>query len=361
MPSKPGPTSQPQRLLFLNFNKLGDALLQTQIFHSLKESSPHYFIAVFCCKIAHEILDTNRRIDYLEMSTLQPERSFSDFVQCLMGVKKIVREQKIDTIVCDRLNSNSYTALIMHLAGVRFKFYSAPIRHGYQSLLLSGVSRPAENLNADSAIRDFNLDLVKRLGGRALKTVEMFLNSTESRYGVEVTSKIRQESSLPLVALAPFSRQQATAWPLKNIRDFVTEGQKKFQIVLLGTADEVKSLGELSSFKGLFTIDRPGVKNVFSVIKNCDALVTLDSGPSHFLEAMSIPVIKLNSDRIPSHTWGYDGNPRYHFIQVKQPCGPCHSPKCRFEDHPCMTQLTPQMALSKLLKVLGSVSRSESL
>ena len=79
------------RYLIINFNKIGDTLLQTQIINGIKASQPESFIAVISSIVAHEVLYNNPKVSLLIKNDILPEKSVLNFFRYLKVCREIIK------------------------------------------------------------------------------------------------------------------------------------------------------------------------------------------------------------------------------------------------------------------------------
>lgn len=88
-----------------------------------------------------------------------------------------------------------------------------------------------------------------------------------------------------------------------------------------------------------------------SVIKRCDLLITVDSGPRHFAVAFDKPVVVLMGPTDPRYT--NCNLEKTTILRVENlDCVPCHIKKCP-TDHECMDGITVEMVLEAAIDLLS--------
>jgi heptosyltransferase-2 len=86
------------------------------------------------------------------------------------------------------------------------------------------------------------------------------------------------------------------------------------------------------------------------IVRRCDLMVTNDTGPRHIAAAMDVPVVTIFGPTHPEWTEIYYAKERQ--VAVKVFCGPCQKKTCPL-DHRCMTRVTPGMVYEKSVELLG--------
>lgn len=336
----------PRSALLLNFNKFGDTLLQTQIISGMAKADPSTKIFVLCTPKAFEVLFNNPKIAHLEVADYIPEQSLKHFFKYLNLCKSLISKFNIDTIICDKTNSTPITALLLNLLKAKTKILTGRLRLPIYNLVASPLNRVALDLTEDSPIRIYNQRLLKSLDCPSDATVEIFPTKEDEEFAQNAISQAKK-SNKKIVCLAPFSSQNATTWPKKRILEFINLVQNSYELIVIGPQNDLKNIPQTP-----ILIAPKNIRQAFAISRKSDILITLDSAPAHFLEAVGIPVLKINSARIPTQTWGYDGNSNYYQISKEVPCGPCYSSICKVDGHPCMAEISGLEVYNKVCEIL---------
>ncbi len=157
----------------------------------------------------------------------------------------------------------------------------------------------------------------------------------------------------PHVAFAPFSRWITKDWPAEK---FVEVGRRLAKemgcrISILGARENEVAGATMARQIG------PGAHNLCgrtdlvglcSVLKEMDLLITVDSGPMHWADAMGVPLVAIFGATDPARTGPY------HQLDhvVTQPgldCRPCHSRSCAREDLACLRTLEVEAVFQSAL------------
>ena len=88
-----------------------------------------------------------------------------------------------------------------------------------------------------------------------------------------------------------------------------------------------------------------------AAIRECELLVTTDSGPRHFAAAFGRPVITLFG---PTHiTWSETHYEKAEHLQLKLDCGPCQQRDCPLKHHRCMKELSVDQVYAAVRRQLS--------
>ena len=160
----------------------------------------------------------------------------------------------------------------------------------------------------------------------------------------------------PHVALAPFSRWRTKDWPLEK---FAELGKRLAQemgcrLRIVGGRDDEEAGAELARRIG------PGARNLCgqtdlpglcSLLTAMDLLVTVDSGPMHWADALGVPVVAVFGATDPARTGPYR---QLNHVVAKAglACRPCHSRICARDDLACLRTLDVEAVFQKALETL---------
>lgn len=345
----------PQSILLINFNKFGDSLLQTQIISGLHKNDPKLKIIVLASPQAYEVFTNNPHIHHLESIDCIPESSPINFLRYLVRIRSLVTRFDIGTILLDKTNSTPVTALLLKATSGTKKIYVGPLRRKIYKTLFKDFIHIGKNLTEDEPITNYNKLILEYFGVHSPSRVEIFPLANELTEEEKVVSNFRRKSQKPVICLAPFSSQHATAWPRERILEFIDAAAVENLVVVIGPESDFKKHKISPPNNANVTFHSPkNIRRAYAVSQACDILVSLDSAPAHFLEALKIPVVKINSARIPEKTWGYANNNRYFQIRKDVHCSPCYSTVCRTSGHPCMSSITGNEVYAKIKEALNA-------
>jgi lipopolysaccharide heptosyltransferase I len=157
----------------------------------------------------------------------------------------------------------------------------------------------------------------------------------------------------PHIALAPFSRWATKDWPVEKFVEVARRLASEMggQIRIIGGPDHVSQGNSMARQIG------PAAKNLCgktdliglcSLLKGMDLLITVDSGPMHWADAMGVPLVAIFGATDPARTGPY--HQRNHVVtQQGLACQPCHSRSCARKDLACLTTLESDVVLQAAL------------
>ena len=127
-------------------------------------------------------------------------------------------------------------------------------------------------------------------------------------------------------------------------------------IVILGDTGD-RPLGEMISRvlpeRCLNLCGETSLPEMIEWVRQCDVMVTNDTGPMHAAAALGKPLVALFGPTEPRRTGPY-GNLQ-NVLRLDLPCSPCMKAKCRNEImDECLRGISPAQVLARVEKILGN-------
>ena len=273
--------------------------------------------------------------------------SWANFLRYRRTLRQLIRQYEIDTVVCDPICSTPRMVLMLQTCpGIR-RVVSAPPLKRRHALLSFGLEAVNQEKSFHSPLTAQCDDLLAFLGADCQARVEIYPSPTEVKRAHDFIESIPDK--FQTIALIPFSRQQATGWPLENVREFIALKPEDINLIVLGERQDLAKIRPFAEgARHVYFAAGLTFREAFCVIRHTQLMVSVDTGPAQLFGALSIPILKLNSYRIPNQKWGFHGDPRYYDIEVPAACGPCYQSACPFQDHPCMSGIAAKDVWAKI-------------
>jgi ADP-heptose:LPS heptosyltransferase len=312
----------PERILLINFNKIGDTVLQTQLYSGIKSALPEATLTLLCSPTAYQIAFNNPHINNISLNSTIPDRSLWAFLKYWAICLHMIWKYKIDTVVCDAVNSTPVTAILLNLLPVKNKIFCGYLRTKLYRQLTLPLNNVLKNKKDLASNIEYNKKILSVFTSNPEMRAEIYATAEEKLRVKSFIGDIRNQANGPLIALAPFASERDRSWPKENIEDLLLSLPQNSQIVICGSMNELNSLDVSRQFKDrVHKTAGLNLREVFEVIKQCDLFVAVDSGPSHFFLALDIPMIQLFSKRKPYTQWGYHGMKNYSCVASFVDCG----------------------------------------
>ena len=187
-------------------------------------------------------------------------------------------------------------------------------------------------------------DLAIHLSPETIHTVERLLEE----HGVP--------AGKPLVVLVPGTIWETKHWTIEGFagvaREFLRQG---FAVALAGTKrDETRCRQIAAAAAGTINLcGKTTPADLAALIRRAEVAVTNDSGSMHVAASLGKPMVSVFGPTNPVHIGPYQ-RPE-SVVRVDLPCSPCNYRRlsqCPF-DHACMKQLTPEMVVERVRKIVA--------
>lgn len=273
---------------------LGDLLLSTPVFHSLKEEFPEAHLTVLVQNSFKDVVTGNPKID--RIITMQPQwkKGLSGFREMLTTVSR----EKYDMVMV--LWSTSLEAHLMFLAGI-------PIRVGqagrllYSFLFTHQVTRRSDTGDEETHWVENQLDFIRSLGIEP-KNKSVFFHIPDDAFQY-VDNLFKNEGITENDFLIGFHSTKGLSvdpqrWPVDKFASFAESLGEHFggKLVFTGTPGEKEIVDIIRSkvkIPSISVAGRTDIKQAAAVIKRCNLYVCPDSGPMHIAAAVKTPVVGI--------------------------------------------------------------------
>jgi heptosyltransferase-2 len=268
---------------------------------------------------------------------------------------RTIRENRYDLAVV--LPNSFSSATLAFLSGAKQRIgYN---RQGRGFLFTHNVAPPAEDGKfTPQPMVEYYLTLCEELGASAgSEKTQLFVDAESEERAAELFDKYGIGKDRAIVAINPGAAYGSSK--LWETRRFAQVGDHLVRragcdVVLLGGPAEKGIARDIvsaarSNLINLAEEDVP-LDLLKSIIKRCDLLITVDSGPRHFAVAFDKPVVVLMGPTDPRYT---DSNLEKTIVRRIDDleCISCHYKECP-TDHECMKKITPEMVLGAAKELL---------
>jgi heptosyltransferase-2 len=342
-----------KKILIRGVNWIGDAVLTIPAIHAVRRSHPGARISLLVRPWVSDIFKGDPSIDEIIL--------YDDSFKGLGGkfrLARTLRQKGFDTAI---LLQNAFdAALITWLARI-------PERIGYKRDMRGPLLTNAVPVKNDGPKRHqvhYYLDLIRSAGIKAEhKDPYIFLSDEERDRARHL---MQRGPSGPVVGINPGATYgSAKRWPEERFADLIKRciAEMDARVVIFGGPSEVEIADEI--LKKLSSINpelssrilpmagKTGIRELASLISECDAFVTNDSGPMHIASALYVPTLAIfgSTDSVATGPLG-DG---HKVINSDLPCSPCLERECPEGHLRCMTEITSEKAFSALKDMISKV------
>lgn len=359
----------PQRILVVQPNWIGDAVMATPTLRALRELYPDAHISYLMRRYVKPIYSGMPWAD--KLITYRTGKTRAKAGKGPFDLAARLRAGKFDLAI---LLPNSFkSALICKMAGIdRVVGYE---RDG-RGFLLTDKLLPVKEKGKfiPSPIIKYYLGIAHYLGSkhRDLK-LSLFATESEKRDAREVLVRAGLDADIerpaarglaPLIVLNPGAQYGAAKCWLPEyfaqLADRFIEEQGA-TVLLSASPKERAIVDKIQSHMKHAAVDLASAGLTLGalkeIVRRCDLMVTNDTGPRHIAAAFDVPVATIFGPTHPEWTEIYYAKERQ--VAVKVFCGPCQKKTCPL-DHRCMTRVTPGMVHEVSMQLLGGAAVSSA-
>ena len=340
-----------KKVLITRTDRIGDVVLSTPVFISLKKSFPSVSISVLVRPYTKEIVTDNPNLD--EVIIYDPEGEH----KTIGGLLKLAKEIE---------KKNFDTALILFLdfkVGLLTYLSKIPKRIGpgtklAQIFLTDRIKQHRSKV--DKHETDYNLELAEILGAKPIRQSEIYIPYEITKNIDNFFSLIvnRQSSiSNPIVGIHPGSGGSARNWKPERYAELADKIIDKTGAVIFvtGSPAEDELLDRLVSIikgKAFKYISYGGLKELAAVIERFNVLVGPSTGPIHIATAVGTPVVSIYCPIFVCQPkrWGPIGKNDIAIVPDVPFCERCVFEDCKYYD--CMDRISVDRVFEEVEKRL---------
>jgi heptosyltransferase-3 len=312
-----------KKILVVKLRHLGDVLLTSPVFRSLKEAVPQAEVDAYIYKEALPMLDGHPDIDQLiGYDRNWKKGGFFTRIGKELSILSEIRKRGYDLVVNLTEGDRGVLAALASKAKIRVGFRP---KGKWQQKSLTHIAKDCPNLRHTV---ERNLDVLRRIGiFPPLESRELYLHLPDA-----AREKARAFAGKePFVLIHPTSRWRFKCWPIHKMRQLAERLLSEGKRVILTSgpdAEEKKMAQEIS--QGLDVLNLGGaisLKELGSLIDLAELLICVDSVPFHMASALKKPVVALFGPT-SDVTWGPWRNPLARIVASERSCRPCYLDGC---------------------------------
>ena len=156
----------------------------------------------------------------------------------------------------------------------------------------------------------------------------------------------------PYICLMPGTTWASKAWPREHFQALARLArQNGLGVAVLGSPDEQESCTFVAQDATVNLCGRTSLVQAAAWLRGARAALGNDSGLSHLAAACGTPTLALYGATDPggSTPWG----PHTRALRLDGvACAPCFKPACFTQGHPCLADLSPELAWQALIELL---------
>lgn len=339
--SKPISLKGTERVLIVRTDRIGDLILTTPLFQSLKENFPDIKVDALVSKYSSTILDNNPFIN--EVISYDAARRFS-LAEELRG-----RRYDLALLTYPRFHLAwlLYQAHIPKRIGTVYRWYSFLFTHK--------VFQHRKKVEKHEL--EYNLDMLAPLGIKRREILpKVYLSKTETQL---VELLFREHALKPddlKIMVHPGGGRSSLRWPEDKFAQLAVRLRDKLsaKIILTGVESEralTKKVGEALGGNAIDLTGKLSLRELCAVISRTNLMVTNSTGPMHIAATSGVKVLALFC---PIKTaspirWGPYGHGHRVLLPPVQTCH-CSVANCRRGN--CMNLISVGQVLAEVESML---------
>lgn len=353
--------SEPERILVVRADRIGDMILTTPIFKSLKERYPLAHITCLASTLSSQLIERNPYID----SIIKYDPPWFDYceknklIRDYLNILLLLRTQKYNMAIDLRGNIFNFFFLML-LAGIsqRVSFDAA-----FGSFLLTHKVPFIRGKHET----DYFFDIIKALGGKPEHEPQpmLILSKEEEEYAENYFSLQNIVQDDVIIALHPGAglNRIYKRWPEDRYCEVGKTLVKRFnaKIIITGSKAEIDLASRIRTQIGGNAVLAAGeichLKHLAAVLKKCHVCIGTSTGTIHVAAAVGTPVIVLCGPEDPRR-WHPLGD-NYILIEKEVPCRPCREDTCQYDGR-CLNLISTKCVLKVIESLLASKIKHSS-
>lgn len=361
-PDLASPTFQPERVLVLRLDLIGDLVMTTTLIRALKRAYPAAQIDLLATPGSASILgndpDLNQIITYdpniwRRPKTLAHLKNWRD----LFDLRQRLHARRYDLAISV---FGPWAALLAVISGAPRRLGFA--KEGYPGLMTDTV--PGKHWGTDDHKHevDYCLELARAAGATIQpddRVPHIFTDPAARKAVEQLLENEGLQFEKPLISCQINSNNgQSKRWPIPYwailLDRLISEG---VQVVLTGApADQPNIQDVLSRMheQPLNLAGRTSLPQLAALLQQSDLLISGDSGPMHVAAAVGTPVLAIFGPTDPGHSGPI--SPNAVVLRNDIWCSPCYNARstadCRFFTTQCMKNITPTTVYTMVQQIL---------
>lgn len=326
-----------KNILVIRLDRIGDMVMTTPIFRTLKEKWPDAQITVLANPVNKNIVINNPFVDcILVYDRENKHKSLND----RLSFFKDIRKSEFDIVIDPYLDYELNTSIITRIVGSKYRLgFEFAGREFFYNIRYASNTFPVSTDKKHMV--DYNLDLIGCIGVKAnKKQPEIFLSADEKEIASRILKKVGVDPENRIIGIHPGGNYESQRWPVERfaaISDYLIASYG-IKVILFGGRDERSQLSRFndSAVRKSIILEELNLREFIAVLSHCNLFLCNNSGPLHIATALNIPTVSTMGPTIPFHWWPRGDN---HIVLRKDlDCSPCKKGIC--ETHECMELIT---------------------
>jgi heptosyltransferase III len=335
-------------ILVIKLRHIGDVLLATPVFRTLKEAFPQARLTALVNRGTESVLRHHPDLHEILVAEKGPVTAQLRFIREL-------RRKRFDCVV--DLTDGDRSAFMSLATGAKTRIgFNA--EHRWRGLFYTHVAKP---LPEDAHRIEYDLATVRSLGlTPATSRPTLYLSSDEELSADQVLDALSAEDgrSSKLIIIQPGARYPLKVWPMERFAELVDRLARAVRCrILLGGDTREREAAEAiraqTQYRPTVVAGRLSLLEFGALLKRCDLFIGNDGGAMHMAAAVGTPVVALFGPTYPQR-WGPRGAPS-EILYKGLDCRACYHPVCIRGDDNCMRLISVDEVFDRCMRLLRKV------
>lgn len=336
-----------EHILIRGVNWIGDAMMTTP---ALKAIRQHFKDAHISLIVKPHIVPLFKQSPFID--EIIPYGNEYSGIRGKFRFARCLKSQSFDRAIL--LQNALDAALLVWLAGI-------PERIGYMTdgrgfLLTRSVK--GKRKDPDQHHVSYYLNLLNKVYGITPDNpeLELFLSQEERGRAQKLISEAAHEGQVTIGINPGAAYGSAKRWMPERFALVADRAVQDFgaRVIVFGSQKEKPLADEIVSNMNTPALNLAGktdLPQLASLIAECDAFITNDSGPMHMAAALNIPVVAIFGSTNPVATGPFGKGHRV--VKADMPCSPCLKRVCPEGHLECMNSITVDQVYKELSELLS--------
>jgi ADP-heptose:LPS heptosyltransferase len=269
-------------VLVIRPDRLGDVVLSTPVYESIKSSFPHLQVTVVVQSNNALILTENPNID--KVISFDPKN--------IGSIIKQLRQNRFDIAFTLNKKFSTISSLLALISRAKYKISYA---HD-ETVWLYDIRLPIDKQQRHESLN--NLELINYSGLKiSSKYPRLYFNQDEEKKITTMLNTLRKHPQHPLVLIKPGTRIEKWGWKVENFQIVADKlsSSKKAEVLFICAPGEEQLLDQINQRANQKINKLPilSVKELALVIKRSNLLFCNHTGIMHLASAVETPVVVI--------------------------------------------------------------------
>lgn len=280
-----------QKILVIQFGKLGDMVCTTPLFRALKTGYPSATITVLCLGRAGELLQGNPCVDEIIMADEAHYRSLSGRLKLLSRLHNEHYDVSIAVL------PGTWNAMIGLWTSAPVRLHTSGGRMGLFGKFLHRLHTHRLQYAKGTRTFDHYMNIAKAIGVSAVTYKhEMFISDAESKTAGEWLKERGIGLHQKFAVLSVTAGNRLKEWPLERFVEVARYLVEKHKMHVLFSSAETDITAQATRMLGSsLGVDAGSLKlrPLSAVISKASLFVSVDTGPLYIAHSFDVPLIDI--------------------------------------------------------------------